>query len=133
MLAFTNALLVWVGSLFYYYSKYGYYRVEDIVDLFVTVVLLSAAFGISYFALSAQFKVEVLDLQSSLDSLDDPEASNISILEQVKKKKRFTTVLATRTPPTHIPFVDDLTCLDFLTFVLSQPRPSWSPIPVMLC
>lgn len=93
MLAFTNSLLVWVGSMFYFYAKYGYYRIDDIIDVLVTFLIVSLAFGISYFALSYQFKLSILDLEESLMNLDDLDAASINIHEQQRRKKKFNKVL----------------------------------------
>jgi len=89
MIALSNSLIVWVGSMFYFYSKYGYYRMEDIVDAIVTILMVTLAFGISYFAMSIQFKINVFDLEESLLNIDDQEASSISIHNQLKRKRKF--------------------------------------------
>lgn len=89
MLAFTNALLVWVGSLFYFYSKYGYYRVDDIIDILVNVGMIGLAFGISYFALTYQYRFNILELEENLADLDDEVVAAIHIETQKRRKKRF--------------------------------------------
>jgi len=89
MIAFSNSLFVWVGSMFYFYSKYGHYRIEDFVDALVTILMITFAFGISYLALTFQFKLSVLDLEESLINLDDQEAASININAQVQRKKKF--------------------------------------------
>lgn len=89
MMAFTNSLLVWVGSMFYSYSKYGLYRIEDFTDIAVAFLMVSLAFGISYFAMSYQFKINILDLEESLMNLDDLGAASTKIEAQQRRKKNF--------------------------------------------
>lgn len=89
MIAFTNALFVWIGSTFYQYSKYGYYKLTDTEDIIVTVIMISLAFGISYLSLHLMFKLNIRDLEESLLNLHDQEAISISINAQLRRKKRF--------------------------------------------
>jgi len=89
MLAFTNSLLVWVGSMFYFYAKYGYYRFDDIIDIIVAFLMVSLAFVISYVAMSYQFKLNILDLEESLINLDDQKATSTHIHAQERRKKKF--------------------------------------------
>ena len=90
MVAFTNAFFVWIGSLFYYYSKYGYYRIDSIVDFLVSAAMISLAFAISYAVLSFQFKYYIVELEEYLNSLDDEEAERMVVLNQIRRKKLFT-------------------------------------------
>lgn len=89
MLAFSNALFVWVGSAFYSYSKYGYYKIEDIADVIVTVIMLTLAFGISYFAMTFQFKFYIHELKECLTQLDDEQTATMTIKKQVWRKRVF--------------------------------------------
>ena len=89
MLAFSNALFVWVGSAFYFYSKYGYYKIEDIADVIVTVIMLTLAFGISYFAMTFQFKFYIHELKECLTQLDDEQTATMTIKKQVWRKRVF--------------------------------------------
>lgn len=93
MLAFTNAVLVWVGSLFYFYSKYGYYRVEDFTDLIVNLLMVGLAFGISYAAYHYQYRFNVQELEENLADLDDESLAAIHIQSQTRRRKRLTTGL----------------------------------------
>ena len=86
MLAYTNALLVWVGSMFYFYSKYGRYKMDDTTDLLVNVTLLALAFGISYLGLSWQLKNNVIELEESLSEIDEQGAKVLQ--EQLRRKRR---------------------------------------------
>jgi len=88
MIAFTNALLVWIGSMFYFHTKYGYYRIEDLADGIVAILMISLAFGISYTALGWQMKNNVLELEESLQNLEDAEATSFQLQLQAKRKKR---------------------------------------------
>jgi len=89
MLAFTNALLVWVGSLFYFYSKHGYYRVEDLTDFMVNLVMVGLAFGISYAAYHYQYRFNVQELEENLADLDDESMAAIHIQNQKRRRKRL--------------------------------------------
>ena len=89
MIAFTNALFVWMGSMFYFYSKYGYYKMEDFGDLFVTILMVTLAFGISYFALTWQIKTNVVELEESLHGLDDEQAEVLHLQLQRKRKQKI--------------------------------------------
>ena len=92
MLAFTNALLVWVGSMFYYYSKYGYYKIEDITDLIVAMIMIGASFGISYLSLTWLLKNNVTDLQVSLNELTENVTQDLQAL--LRRKRRQKVILA---------------------------------------
>lgn len=95
MMAYTNALLVWVGSMFYFYSKYGYYKMEDFEDLFVTILMVTLAFGISYFAFTWQIKTNVLELEESLSGLDEQQADVLHMqLERKRKQKVALAIIA---------------------------------------
>lgn len=92
MLAFTNALFVWVGSSFYYYSNYGYYKIEDFRDLMVAVFLVTIAFGISYLALSWKMKDNAIELEESLHALDDQVAAHLQ--DQLNRKRCHKMIMA---------------------------------------
>ena len=87
MIAFSNALFVWIGSMFYYYSKYGYYRIEDIGDIIVSVIMLSLAFGISYYTLTFQYKYYIRELNECLSQLSDEQSAAITIKRQLWRKR----------------------------------------------
>lgn len=89
MLASTNALFVWVGSAFYFYSKYGYYKIEGIADVIVTVIMLILAFGISYFAMTFQYKFYIHELKECLTQLSDEQTASMTIKKQLWKKWVF--------------------------------------------
>lgn len=89
MLALTNALLVWVGSLYYFYFKYGYYRVEDFVDVLVNLLMVGIAFAISYFSTNYQYKFNMLELEENLADLDDEASVAIHIETQKRRKYRM--------------------------------------------
>jgi hypothetical protein len=89
MLALTNALLVWVGSLYYFYFKYGYYRVEDFVDVLVNLVMVGIAFAISYYSMNFQYKFNMLELEENLADLDDEASAAIHIATQKRRKHRM--------------------------------------------
>ena len=89
MLASTNALFVWVGSMFYFYSKYGYYKMEDIGDIIVSVIMLSLAFGISYFAMTFQYKYYIYELKECLTQLTDVQTASMTIKKQLWRKRVF--------------------------------------------
>ena len=89
MLASSNALFVWVGSAFYFYSKYGYYKIEDIADVIVTVIMLTLAFGISYFAMTFQYKFYIHELKECLTQLNDEQTASMTIKKQVWRKWVF--------------------------------------------
>ena len=93
MLAFTNALLVWVGSMFYFFSKYGYYRMEDAGDIIVSLLMVSLAFIISYAGLSWQMKNNVLELQESLTDLDEQQGYALHQLLKSKKKNKMIMII----------------------------------------
>ena len=88
MIAFTNALFVWVGSMFYFYSKYGYYKMEGFGDLFVTILMVTLAFSISYFALTWQIKTNVVELEESLHGLDDEQQADLLHMQLQRKRKQ---------------------------------------------
>lgn len=95
MMAYTNALFVWVGSMFYFYSKYGYYKMEDFGDLFVTILIVTLAFSISYFAFTWQVKTNVMELQESLSGLDEQQADVLHMqLERKRKQKMAMAIIA---------------------------------------
>lgn len=87
MLAFTNALFVWVGSMFYYYSKYGYYKIEDLTDIIVSTIMISLAFGISYFATTIQYKYHIRELKECLTQLSDEQEATMTIKRQLWRKR----------------------------------------------
>ena len=89
MMAFTNGLLVWVGSMFYFYSKYGYYRIDDAVDILVNVLMVSFAVGISYLSYRFQYKFNLTELEENLVTLDDKQAATMQIQNQRARKRRF--------------------------------------------
>jgi hypothetical protein len=96
MIAFSNALFVWVGSMFYYYSKYGYYRIEDIEDAIVSAVMLSLAFGISYYTMTFQYKYYIHELNECLAQLSDEQSVAMTIKRQLWRKRviMFISILA---------------------------------------
>lgn len=87
MLAYTNALFVWVGSMFYFYSKYGYYKIEGFGDVFVSVLMLTLAFGISYFTITFQYKYYIHELEECLTNLSDEQSAAIILKRQVWRKR----------------------------------------------
>lgn len=90
MLAFTNALLVWVGSLFYFYSRYGFYRLEDIIDITVAVLMVVFAFGGSFLIYTFQFRFNVKELEQSLNILHEDASASETLLALKKKSIRMT-------------------------------------------
>jgi hypothetical protein len=94
MMAFTNALLVWVGSLFYFYLKYRYYRIDDIVDLLVNLVMVGLSFAISYYALSYQYRFNVIEMEENIADLEDEHAVSIHIHRQKRRKRQLIVGLA---------------------------------------
>jgi ABC-type multidrug transport system fused ATPase/permease subunit len=90
MLAFTNALLVWVGSLFYFYAKYGRYRIDDVADIVVNLLMLCLAFAISFVAYRYQYKFNLNELEENLADLDDEAMAALHIQIQKRRKKRLT-------------------------------------------
>ena len=95
MLAFTNALMVWVGSMFYFYAKYGYYKMEDVGDLTVSIMMVGLAFPISYIGLTWQMKNNALELEEALNDLDEQQAEFLHL--QLKRKKRNKMIMLTIT------------------------------------
>ncbi len=93
MLAFTNSLLVWVGSMFYFYSKYGYYKMEDLGDLIVSILMVGMAFLISYIGLNWQMKNNELELEEALNDIDEQQAEVLHL--QLKRKKRNKMIMLT--------------------------------------
>ena len=89
MLAFTNALLVWVGSMFYFYSKYGHYKIEDFADGLVSLMMLSFAFVLSYISFSWLFTNNAFELEESLNALDSEQADILHRLLKRKRKSRM--------------------------------------------
>jgi len=89
MMAYTNALFVWVGSMFYFYLKYGYYKMEDFGDLFVTTLMVMLAFSISYFALTWQIKNGVMELEESLNDLNEEQADLLHMQLHRKRKQKI--------------------------------------------
>jgi divalent metal cation (Fe/Co/Zn/Cd) transporter len=89
MLAFTNGLLVWVGSLFYFHTKYGYYRIDDFIDLVVNLLMVILAFAISYAAYNFQFRFNVHELEENLADLDDDSMAAIHVQNQKRRRKRL--------------------------------------------
>lgn len=89
MLALTNALLVWVGSLYYFYFKYGYYRVEDFVDILVNMLMVGIAFAITYCTATYQYRFNMHELEENLADLDDEASAAIHIENQKKRKQRM--------------------------------------------
>jgi len=90
MVAFTNAFFVWIGSLFYYFSKYGYYRIESLADVIVSAIMILLAFGISYVALTFQYKYYIKELKECLFNLDDEQTAVMVIANQQRRKILFT-------------------------------------------
>jgi divalent metal cation (Fe/Co/Zn/Cd) transporter len=90
MVAFTNALFVWIGSLFYFYNKYGYYRIESVADILVSAIMVSLAFGISYVAITFQYKYYIQELEECLTDLNDEQAAAVVIANQQRRKKLIT-------------------------------------------
>jgi len=93
MLAISSGVFVWVGSLFYYYTKYGLYRVTAFIDVMVTVVMILLAFGISYFTMRWQFKYYIHELEENLASIDEDE-SFLKTAEKHRKQRLVITILA---------------------------------------
>jgi hypothetical protein len=89
MLAYSNALLVWVASLFYFYSKYQYYRIDDAVDLVVNMVMVGLSFAISYYAMSYLYRFNMLEMEENLADLDDELAATNLIERQKRRKKQL--------------------------------------------
>ncbi len=87
MIAFSNALFVWIGSMFYYYSKYGYYKIEDIVDVIVLTVMMSLAFAISYYTMTFQYKYYINELKECLSHLSDEQSAAMTIKRQLWRKR----------------------------------------------
>ena len=88
MLAFTNALFVWIGSMFYLYSKYGYYMIDDIDDKIVGLLMVTIAFGGSYLITNWHMKPKVAELEESLENLDDNKATTLQLQLRERQKKR---------------------------------------------
>lgn len=90
MLAFTNALLVWVGSLFYFYFRYGFYRLEDFIDITAAVLTLVFAFGGSFLIYTFQFRFNVKQLEQSLNILQEDASASQTLLALKKKSISMT-------------------------------------------
>ena len=88
MLAFTNSLFVWVGSMFYFYSKYGYYKIDDIDDKVVAFLMVAVAFVGSYMISNWHLNVKVMELEDSLENLDDTESATLQLQLWKRKKRR---------------------------------------------
>ena len=87
MLASTNALFVWVGSMFYFYSKYGYYKIEGIEDIIVSAIMLTLAFGISFFAMTFQYKYYIHELKECLTQLSNEQTASMTMKKQLWRKR----------------------------------------------
>jgi Ca2+/Na+ antiporter len=87
MLAFTSALFVWVGSLFYFYFKYGRYRLDDPDDVLVAVLMVALAYGISWLAYNIQFGINIRELEENLKLMEEEENAP-AMLEAMKKRSR---------------------------------------------
>jgi len=93
MLAISNGVFVWVGSLFYYYSKYGVYKLISPIDVMVSAIMILMAFSISYFAMKWQFKYVIHELEDSLASIDD-DGVFLKMAENHKRKRIVRTIFA---------------------------------------
>jgi divalent metal cation (Fe/Co/Zn/Cd) transporter len=79
-----------VGSLFYFYSRYGFYRIEDIIDIAVAVMMVVFAFGGSFLIYSVQFRFNVKELEQSLNILHEDASASETLLALKKKSIRMT-------------------------------------------
>jgi len=89
MMAFTNGLLVWVGSMYYFYSKYGYYRIDDVTDVAVNALMVLFAIAISYFSYQSQYKFNLNELEENLVDLDSDKAATVQLQNQRARKARY--------------------------------------------
>jgi len=89
MIALSNALFVWVGSLFYYFAKYGTYKMEDLTDVLVSVGIIGMAFIISYYAMTFQYKYYIHELNECLTELSDEQSTSLMIKRQSRRKMVF--------------------------------------------
>lgn len=94
MLAFSNALIVWVGSMYYSYFKYGTYKMDDWIDLMVWLGFVSIAFGISYLAMTFQYKYYIHELKECLTELSDEQTTALTIKRQSWRKWVFIFAMA---------------------------------------
>ena len=80
--------------MFYFYAKYGYYKLEDIADFAVNLLMVTMAFGISYMGLSWQMKNNVLELEESLNDLSDQQADALHQLLSKKKRNKMIMIIS---------------------------------------
>jgi len=93
MFAISNGAFVWVGSLFYYYWKYGMYKITSFMDVLVSAMMIIIAFGISYFAMLWQLKYVIHELEENLASIDEDKAF-LKVAEKHKKQRIIITISA---------------------------------------
>lgn len=87
MIACSYALLVWVGSLFYAYIAYGKYKTQTTTDVFVTFLMITIAFSVSYFAHSFQYKEQIQTIEENLAMIDDIQENSHKIEKQLKRRR----------------------------------------------
>lgn len=93
MLAISSGVFVWVGSLFYYYSKYGQYNISSYIDFLVSAIMIILAFGISYITMRWQLYYYIHEIEENLVSIDDDE-SFMKIVEKHRINRIFITIIA---------------------------------------
>jgi hypothetical protein len=79
-----------VGRLFYFYFRYGFYRLEDFIDITAAVLTLVFAFGGSFLIYTFQFRFNVKQLEQSLNILQEDASASQTLLALKKKSIRMT-------------------------------------------
>lgn len=86
--AISSPLLVLSGFFFYYLYKYGEIRMTSPADDPVMYLFLIAAFVISYYAQRPMYKIQVRDLKTSLQDMDEGLITSINIEESRKVRRK---------------------------------------------
>lgn len=87
--AFSNALLILSGMLYYFYFKYGEIRPFQWDDYLVFSLVLIIGFGLGATVQIAQYRFQIRQLESCLQEIDEEAMTALTIREQRNKKRRM--------------------------------------------
>lgn len=87
--AFSNALLIFSGMLYYFYFKYGEMRPLQWDDYLVFAAVILIGYFFSAYIQIVQHNFQVRQLESSLREIDENSLNSDTIRQQRNKKRRM--------------------------------------------
>ncbi len=86
--ALSSPLFVFSGFMLYYFFKYGEIQLESPIADPVMYGFLVVAFIISYFSQNPHYKVQLKELEESIEEMDDEKTASIIIQETKRRHKK---------------------------------------------